>query len=168
MKQEYIDLLRKDIAARLPYEPIVTNERFDGGFGHRLHLGDLATSKYFDSIYIEDTKVYLRSMSSMTEEEKEELHKLHFSIRYEDWLNRYVKLVNYTYEDPIIKSYPNQKDYIAHDVNETTCANLIDWLNAHHFDYRGLIEKGLAIEVTEENNPYVHRTYADMMKSKNK
>ena len=29
-----------------------------------------------------------------------------------------------------------------------------DWLNAHHFDYRGLIEKGLAIEVTKENNPY--------------
>ena len=29
-----------------------------------------------------------------------------------------------------------------------------DWFNAHHFDYRGLIEKGLAIEVTEENNPY--------------
>lgn len=23
---------------------------------------------------------------------------------------------------------------------------LFDWLNAHHFDYRGLIEKGLAIE----------------------
>ena len=32
--------------------------------------------------------------------------------------------------------------------------NQYDWLNAHHFDYRGLIEKGLAIEVTEENNPY--------------
>lgn len=29
-----------------------------------------------------------------------------------------------------------------------------DWLNAHHFDYRGLIEKGLAIAVTKENNPY--------------
>lgn len=29
-----------------------------------------------------------------------------------------------------------------------------DWLNAHRFDYRGLIEKGLAIAVTEENNPY--------------
>ena len=24
-----------------------------------------------------------------------------------------------------------------------------DWLNAHHFDYRGLIEKGLAIEAPE-------------------
>ncbi|MBO6273891.1 hypothetical protein J6O48_14130 [bacterium] len=34
------------------------------------------------------------------------------------------------------------------------CANVIDWLNAHHFDYRGLIEKGLAIAITEDNNPY--------------
>lgn len=25
----------------------------------------------------------------------------------------------------------------------------IDWLNKHHFDYRGLIEKGLAIEAPE-------------------
>jgi hypothetical protein len=33
-------------------------------------------------------------------------------------------------------------------------AALFDWLNAHHFDYRGLIEKGLAIEVTKDNNPY--------------
>ena len=27
--------------------------------------------------------------------------------------------------------------------------NLYDWLNAHHFDYRGLIEKGLALEAPE-------------------
>lgn len=27
----------------------------------------------------------------------------------------------------------------------------IDWLNAHHFDYRGLIEKGLAIDATRLN-----------------
>lgn len=30
----------------------------------------------------------------------------------------------------------------------------IDWLNEHHFDYRGLIPKGLAIKVTKDNNPY--------------
>ena len=30
----------------------------------------------------------------------------------------------------------------------------VDWLNARHFDFRGLIEKNLAIAVTEENNPY--------------
>ena len=25
----------------------------------------------------------------------------------------------------------------------------IDWLNAHHFDYRGLIKKGLAMQAPE-------------------
>ena len=30
----------------------------------------------------------------------------------------------------------------------------IDCLNEYHFDYCGLIDKGLAIEVTENNNPY--------------
>ena len=29
--------------------------------------------------------------------------------------------------------------------------DVIDWLNAHHFDYRGLIEKGLAIDATGLN-----------------
>lgn len=29
-----------------------------------------------------------------------------------------------------------------------------DWLNAHHFDYRGLIEKGLAIDCTNLNYIY--------------
>ena len=35
-----------------------------------------------------------------------------------------------------------------------TSKEVIDWLNKNMFDYRGLIEKGLAIAVTEENNPY--------------
>ncbi len=30
--------------------------------------------------------------------------------------------------------------------NVSYMLDVIDWLNAHHFDYRGLIEKGLAIE----------------------
>ena len=29
--------------------------------------------------------------------------------------------------------------------------DVIDWLNAHHFDYRDLIEKGLAIDATGLN-----------------
>ena len=28
---------------------------------------------------------------------------------------------------------------------------LIDWLNKNHFDYRGLIERGLAIDATDKN-----------------
>lgn len=27
----------------------------------------------------------------------------------------------------------------------------IDWLNTHHFDYRGLIKRGLAIDATNLN-----------------
>lgn len=34
---------------------------------------------------------------------------------------------------------------------QTEGAELIDWLNAHHFDYRGLIPMGLAIKA---NHPY--------------
>ena len=29
--------------------------------------------------------------------------------------------------------------------------DMIDWFNKHHIDYRGLIEKGLAIDATDKN-----------------
>lgn len=32
--------------------------------------------------------------------------------------------------------------------------NIVNYLHKHHFDFRGLIPKGLAIKVTEKNNPY--------------
>ena len=50
-----------------------------------------------------------------------------------------------------IKEY---KHLIAFSGNPIGSADFIDWLNSHHFDYRNLIENGLAIEVTEKNNPY--------------
>lgn len=77
-----------------------------------------------ESIY-KNLKPYLRPMSSMTEEEDKE----------------YTNIDN--------RSYTCPKDYAHIPASER-----IDWLNKNHFDYRGLIEKGLAIEVTEENNPY--------------
>lgn len=42
----------------------------------------------------------------------------------------------------------------TNEAPEQIWGEVIDWLNAHHFDHRGLIPKGLAIEVTEDNNPY--------------
>lgn len=65
---------------------------------------------------VEFIKPYLRPMSSMTEEEREEYHKL--CDKYYD---------------------------IYFDSVES-----IDWLNAHYFDYRGLIKKGFALEMPEE------------------
>jgi hypothetical protein len=34
--------------------------------------------------------------------------------------------------------------------NVSYMLDVIDWLNAHHFDYRGLIEKGLALEAPKD------------------
>ena len=71
-------------------------------------------------------KLLLRPMSSMTEEEEEEFQQLDTECD---------KMPTFDYVS--IEHY-----------------RIFDWLNAHHFDYRGLIEKGLVIKVTEENNPY--------------
>ena len=40
---------------------------------------------------------------------------------------------------------------IGTDNNIPYILDVIDWLNAHHFDYRDLIEKGLAIDATGLN-----------------
>lgn len=39
------------------------------------------------------------------------------------------------------------KPYLG--IDETTASNFINWLNSHHFDYRGLIEMGLALVAPE-------------------
>ena len=78
-------------------------------------------------------KPYLRPMSSMTEEEDNEWRTA--------WLDALFESAN--------NEYPKSESFIALSHSES-----IDWLNANHFDYRGLIEKDLAIEVTKENNPY--------------
>ena len=67
-----------------------------------------------------DIKPYLRPMSSMTEEEAEE---------YNDLVNR-------------LSDYNCQPEQSAN--------KMIYWLNKKHLDYRGLIEKGLAIEAPKD------------------
>ena len=52
------------------------------------------------------------------------------------------------------KETDEYKHFVAFSGNPTGSANFIDWLNKNHFDYRGLIPKGLALEVTPENDPY--------------
>lgn len=124
MTQEEKQLLLKDLSARLPYGVIVEITS-DGGmmeasYDMRLDAGLLA-----DLLHSEDDfKPYLRPMSSMTvgEEEKfsEEMHK--------DFLLA---------KEAIIES----------DLKKSTSGfNKQDWLNANHFDYRGLIPMGLALE----------------------
>jgi len=102
MTQEEKQLLLKDLCARLPYG-VKYQDKIEGGI-HILHLGIISHYERFIP--------YLRPMSSMTDEEKEEYDKTF------DW-------------DYSIQGTP------------------FDWLNAHYFDYRRLIEKGLALEAPE-------------------
>ena len=122
MKQENKELLFKDLCARLPYGVKFLRESWNFEWDQELSvievLEDIDKDGYINNtkVYtVEDTKPYLRPMSSMTDEEYAE----------------YVRLVHEGY---------------AHDT--------VDYLNSIHVDYRGLIQRGLAIKVTEENNSY--------------
>lgn len=55
---------------------------------------------------------------------------------------------------PYLRSQLSMTEEEKEEYCNTQYIFLTDWFNEHHFDYRGLIEKGLAIEVTEDNNPY--------------
>ena len=82
-------------------------------------------------------RLYLRPMSSMTEEEKEEL---------KDICTMYDCDMGSDYECFGIKIFNTSRYGTAFESDYAA----IDWLNAHHFDYRGLIEKGLAIEAPKD------------------
>lgn len=54
---------------------------------------------------------------------------------------------------PYLRQMSSMTDEELHEWTHTwimdTTAEKYDWLNAHHFDYRGLIEKGLVIQAPE-------------------
>lgn len=79
--------------------------------------------KYWFHIITGDYKPYLRSMSSMTEDEKREYNKLLDDCEEQDLA-----------------------DYNITTLVDSMLFFVIDWLNEHHFDYRGLINLGLALE----------------------
>ena len=124
MTQENKELLLQDLCARFPYG-VKISTRIKGNSNF---IDSELSGELLDDFIKKDwgiIKPYLRPMSSMTEEEVGEYISLKEDIIGSDGITYFFE----TYES-------------------------IDWLNAHHFDYRGLIDKGLAIEVTEENNPY--------------
>ena len=82
--------------------------------------------------YGEEIKPYLRPMSSMTEEEFFEYRRIKFSkVTYREEYKR-IDVGKY------------------HNVGIIPIDEYLDWLNAHYFDYRGLIEKDLAIEAPKD------------------
>ena len=140
MTQEEKQLLLKDLCARLPYRTFAQWHHKALNKFRDVKIMKISTyGKNIDDYYINvlcqpepgvdyeasivDIKPYLRPMSSMTEEEKEEFDNLY------NW------------------SCPNSKFLRTKIID---ISELIEWLNAHYFDYRGLIEKGLALEAPDD------------------
>ena len=139
MSQKDKELLLKDLCARLHYG--VMYQVDDGAAGlNDGKLVEIDTSKelarfeadYYWDAYIDNVKPYLRPMSSMTEEEFNELHELcpH-------------SVFNATNVPGWIVGI-NGSDY-GRIARTDEIMVFIDWLNKNMFDYRGLIEKGLAL-----------------------
>ena len=137
MTQEDKDLLLKDLCARLPYGVILRQYSCIKDYYHNSgETIDIPLNELIHPIFERGflaIRPYLRPMSSMTEEEKVEYYN--------------------TMDKETQRNYPNSCDF-SESVYYSNTIKTFDWLNVHHFDYRGLIEKGLAIAVTEENNPY--------------
>ena len=146
MKKEEEKLLFADICARTPYNVLVRNIKlnFDGYVMSPSRYQPLSVLTYDLSggedqgfSPIEDIRPYLRPMSNMTEEEKKEL------------CDKYNVC-----SDKILNTLTLREHSKGCWDEDTECSFVdylwfIDWLNAHHFDYRGLIEKGLALEAQE-------------------
>ena len=131
MTQEEKQLLLKDICARLPYG-VVIEITSDGGIMEASYNMMLDAGLLADLLHSEDDfKPYLRPMSSMTEEEFLEYHNIKYNkVTYRN-----------NYERIDVGKF--------HNVGIVPIEDYLDWLNAHHFDYRGLIEKGLAFYAPE-------------------
>ncbi len=118
MTQQEKQLLLKDLCARLPYGvKMLHSEELPEWFSKEHGKGTstfIFTLTYDSLAYtiteLDRVKPYLRTMSSMTEEEE-----IYYNTVY-----------------TTLKFYEKE-----------------DWLLAHHFDFRGLIEKSLALVAPE-------------------
>lgn len=143
MTQEEKQLLFKDLSARVPYKVKIKVRSNDirtvravdvvEGIVHFVESDSISPF----GVHIEQpmtfrqvVKPFLRPLSSITLEEIEDLAKssgLDLTHRFAD--------VN------------TLKTLFPVDIFHFS--GVVDWLNAHHFDYRGLIEKGLALEAPD-------------------
>lgn len=144
MTQNEKELLLKDLSARLPYHVRCKIWLKDGTTEEGLldlehNYGNvLQHAFYYNKIKV--IKPYLFPITSVTKYQAIELFDL-FGISMFDLIgNDYIKINECTG----ITFFLNR----GFDV-ETHLDKLIDWLNANHFDYRGLIEKHLAIDATQ-------------------
>lgn len=139
MTQEQKELLMKDLSARLPYGVKLQISSWDDTNMEYVDKADtlysissdnhIRTSSEDRDYYIDEVKPYLFPMSSMSDEQKKE---------YNLW-KHLVPVCHYEYGDVV-------EEYELFD-----SPGSFEYLIANHFDDRGLIDKGLAIDATYLN-----------------
>ena len=152
MTQEQKDLLLKDLCARLPYEVKVHAKYIDTITDVEVEkVGVLSMvdndtiiaftcddTNCYNYVTIHEVKPYLFPLSSMTEEQWKELRNLIYEdFTLDEEFNE--GLCYKTYGDILV--WLDEKP-----INE--CYFIFDYFNKNHFDYRGLIEKSLALDAT--------------------
>lgn len=151
--KEEKDLLLSDLCARLPYGVKGMVKTTDGN-GKEIKDDGVINSVFINEhgkVYIcidgveyelEDVKSYLRPMSSMTEEEKNELRNLLWfgypSDDYDNNSHRGIEIKQCLYDDERHSIY-DFDDFRAFQT----------FLLKNHIDYRGLIPMGLALPAKE-------------------
>ena len=126
MKQEDKELL-KDLCSRLPYGIKVNITSIES----KNRIVNLTEDNicHLTNGWWSECKPYLFPLSSRTEEQKRE---------YNRWKHE-VPVCHYEYGD------------VVEEVELFDSLESFEYLIENHFDYRGLIEKGLAIDATDLN-----------------
>ena len=136
MEQEDKELLLRDLCARLPYGvKVKTNNINILKLGTHTRVGEYVTD------VTEPCKPYLFPISSMTEEQTEKVHNLIYQGVSEsiEETKEWLKTRKENELRPITLTY-----ILSYTL-------VIDWFCKNHFDYRGLIPMGLAIDCTNLN-----------------
>ena len=143
MIQEDKELLLKDLCARLPYGVKIKLIRWDIDEGMYINT-TLEPDDIERLLNVEegDTEIkpYLFPLSSMTEEQLYELKEA-TDFKYND---NTLELVEWTETHRTL-------EFWLEEVPQYKVIEIFDWLNKNHFDYRCLIERGLAIDATGLN-----------------
>lgn len=143
--------LIKDLCSRLPYGVMVREDTvlYDdkNTTSHRIkklsyvHIGKaFSRIKGFMYDYGYIYRPYLFPLSSMTEDMMEELNANGF-FKYRDSITNVSHLES--------KNGISEEIYTYIDIESISF--LTEYFHSHHIDYRGLIEKGLAIDATGLN-----------------
>ena len=125
-QEEEKNLLLKDLCTRLPYGVRYRHFTWNDEYGETYiaaQIYSINTDGYVKNCHDDET-VYIDNVRP---------YLFHLSSMTEEQKKEYQYITERWMNDP------------AYSISDS-----IDWLNKHHFDYRGLIEKGLALEAPEE------------------